>query len=180
MKRYTREELFEIVQRIDDLVFGDQVDPPRYKLRWEPHPVFPVAVFQPDREALLSWMNKDLRELDKDDEQRSVYLDMIENPIRSPVVLLPVGGSLHILDGAHRLAASMISERKTIPAFILRLEPVVAHDEVQPDMETLPDHEPENGHEVQLTADNDPDFDPDQEASFHDDGEPNQTPNLGF
>lgn len=125
MKKYTREELMQIAARIDELVFGEQEDPPRYKLRWEAHPYFPVSAFEPEREAMIKWFEAELAALPEHDEQRGMYLDMIEGPITSPIVLLPVGPTLHVIDGPKRLAASMLAERKSCPAFILRLEPVM-------------------------------------------------------
>lgn len=59
------------------------------------------------------WFNNEIQLL-KDIKGADYFYDLLENPIREPVLITIVNNKIYIWDGWHRIAASIISN-KTLP-----------------------------------------------------------------
>jgi hypothetical protein len=91
---------------------------PKEAYHWTYEPNYPL-----DRlgDYWEEWWEEELK-MWADEGQPDRYDDELKNEIREPIIAVEVDGKGYIWDGCHRTAASIVTGRKTIPAFIGRIK----------------------------------------------------------
>ncbi len=89
---------------------------------WSHDPAYPVDKFSGDKDAMIKWMKREIRIWAQEgDEDR--FTDLLTDPeIYEPVVATEIDGRAYLWDGNHRVGASHMIGRPTVPAFIGRLK----------------------------------------------------------
>lgn len=86
----------------------------RFNWRYEPHYGLDRIAYKKDAVELF----KSDQKAWADDGDPHRYDDLLNEPIHEPIVIVEIGGLSYIWDGNHRVAASLLTNRSTIPAYV--------------------------------------------------------------
>src|SRR5688572_5870420 len=98
---------------------------PANRFIWHYEPNFPIDRIANKRDALELFTSD--REAWTEEGEPDRFDDMLNEPIREPIVLVDTGTIGYIWDGNHRVAASILTNRSTISAYVGIAKPIEKH-----------------------------------------------------
>jgi hypothetical protein len=89
---------------------------PASRFKWRYEPTYPLSKIAYQRDAIDLFRQDQQAWTEEGEPDR--YDDLLNEPIRQPIILVEVGTLSYIWDGNHRVAASLLTNRHTIPAYV--------------------------------------------------------------
>ena len=89
---------------------------PVSRFSWHYDPKYPLGRIAYTRGVIELFQSDQRAWVEEGEPDR--YNDLLKEPIQQPVILVELGGLTYIWDGNHRIAASLLTHRTTIPAYV--------------------------------------------------------------
>ena len=89
---------------------------PATRFSWREEPNFPIDRIA-GKHNIVQYFERDQKAWAEDGDP-GYYDDMLNEPIQEPVIVVQIGGLAYLWDGNHRIAASILTGRTTIPAYV--------------------------------------------------------------
>lgn len=94
--------------------FGDDghiAEGPASRFKWRYEANYPIARIA-DKREIRAYFERHR------EDGKPEYYDSFNKPISEPVVLVEIGNISYLWDGNHRIAACLLTDRHTVPAYV--------------------------------------------------------------
>lgn len=100
----------------DQFEAGHVATGPASRFLWHYEPNYPLNRIANTLDAIELFQSDQQAWAEEGEPDR--YDDLLHQPIRQPVIVVEIGGLTYIWDGNHRIAASLLTHRTIIPAYV--------------------------------------------------------------